>query len=97
MMTSQYDNYLCSKNLTVHKLYLMKIIICKRQKKWQHCCILNSMLNSNSEVIFQEQRLDCATNMAKKLPVGKLELIYNEFRGSFRSQLPRILDILVLK
>ena len=29
------------------------------------------MLNSNSEVIFQEQKLDCAINMAKKLPAGK--------------------------
>ena len=65
------------------QLWTMKIKFCKRQKKWQPCCILNSMLNSNSEVIFQEQRLDCATNMAKKLPVGKFELIYNEFRGCF--------------
>ena len=58
----------CKHNsVTVHNA----MIICKRQKKWQHCCILNSMQNSNSEVIFQEQKLDCAINMAKKLPVGK--------------------------
>ena len=54
-------------NLTAHNF----MIICKRQKKWQHCCILNSMQNSNLEVIFQEQKLDCAINMAKKLPAGK--------------------------
>ena len=61
--------------------YLFKIMICKRQKKWQPCCTPNSMLNSNLEVIFQEQRLDCAINMVKKLPAGKLEPFRNDFRG----------------
>ena len=44
---------------------------CKRRKKWQHCCIPNSMLSSNSGAIFQEQRLDCAINTDRKLPAGK--------------------------
>ena len=48
-----------------------KIIFCKRRKKWQHCCIPNSMLSSNSGAIFQEQRLDCAINTDRKLPAGK--------------------------
>ena len=46
------------------------------------------MPNSNSEVIFQEQKLDCATNMVKRYRPGKLKLLRKDFVGFFLTVAP---------